>query len=147
MLYEKQQYIKKINHITIYPLYLSGDRGPKQRLYAFSRIIIGELLPVSFLSRQTRVCHDWTRLLSRERYACLHKTFVTTKLCLSRQNIWSWQTFGRGKCHDKHTFVTRKDVFCRDKHVSRDKSKLVVTKWFVATKICLLRPKTDFLIK
>ena len=73
-----------------------------------------ELTQVSFLSRQ-------------------NTSFVSTKVCLPRQNICrdkiclSGQTF----CHDKHTFVTTKDVFCPDKH---DKSKLVATKVFCRDK-------------
>ena len=59
---------------------------------------------VSFSSRQTRVCHDRTRLLSRQKYACRDKImFVATKylsrqtrVCrnktfLSRQNWYLWQ--------------------------------------------------------
>ena len=76
-----------------------------------------ELSQVSFLSRQN-VCHD--------------RGFVSTTMCLSRQNtslfatkvcLSSKQKF----CLDKHTFVGTKDVFCRDKNV------------FVATKVCLSR--------
>ena len=85
--------------------------------------------------KQTCVCRDKTRLLSRQKYACRDQTFVATKL---------WLRF----CRDKHTFVTTKDVF-------RDKSKLVMIKVimfvptniyreksFVVTKICLLRQDT-----
>ena len=43
-----------------------------------------------FLSRQTRVCRDKTRLLWRQKHACRDKTFVATKYsvatkCLSRR--------------------------------------------------------------
>ena len=65
--------------------------------------------------------------------------FVATKvcLCLSRQNIFvptklfSQQTrVCRDKTRHKHTFVTIKDVFCRDKHA------FVATKMmFVATPV------------
>ena len=36
------------------------------------------------------------------------KRFVTTKICLWRQNF----------CRDKRIFVATKDVVCRDKHVN-----------------------------
>ena len=76
-----------------------------------------KLPQVVFLSRQicTRVCRDKTRLLSRQNYAYCDKTFVATKLWLSRQNI------SRDKrqtiCRDKHAVVATKDEFCRDQHV------------------------------
>ena len=47
--------------------------------------------------------------------------FVATNIILSSQNF----------CHDKHTFVVTKDLFCRDKHVCRDKT-------FVTTKMILV---------
>ena len=55
-----------------------------------------ELLQVSFLSRQTRVCRE-------------KPSFVATKVCLPRRNL----------CRDKIMFVAfaTKDVFCSDKHV------------------------------
>ena len=78
-----------------------------------------ELPQVSFLSRQTRVCWDKTRLLSRQNYACRDKTFVATKLCLSQQNI-----------------VVATTVFVATK-VCRYKSKLVATKMIlVAAPVC-----------
>ena len=70
------------------------------------------------LSRQTHVCPDKTLLWSWPKYACGNKTFVTTKLCLSHQNI----------CRAR-SFVATKDVFCHDKHM------------FVATNTCLLQQK------
>ena len=42
-----------------------------------------ELPQVSFLSRQTRVCRDKTRLLSRQKYACRDKTVVATNTCMT----------------------------------------------------------------
>ena len=61
------------------------------------------------------------RLLSQQKYACHDKTFllqhvwqifVATNVILSGQTcvccILSWQKF----CHDKHTFVMTKDMFC-----------------------------------
>ena len=67
-----------------------------------------ELPQVLFLSRQTRtrVCRDKTRLLSRQKYACHDKTFVATKLCLSRQIFVTTKVF----CRDKHTFVATKMI-------------------------------------
>ena len=94
-----------------------------------------ELPQVSFLSRETSVCRDKTRLLPRQKYACrdkkhfcrdrhnyfcrdklifvatnqclsrLNRYFVATKVCLSRQNFI---------CHDKPFVVTK--IFCRDNH-------------------------------
>ena len=74
-------------------------------------------------SRQTRVCRDKTRLLSRQKYACRDECFVGTYTCLfvaTKDKIMfvAIKTFGRGK----HTFVATKDVclsrqyFCRDKN-------------------------------
>ena len=88
-----------------------------------------------------------THLLSQQMHACRVKTFVTTELCLSQQNIFVatklllWQNF----CHDKHTFVITKDMFCHDKHM------FVVTKislswqnFFVATEmIPVAAPASD----
>ena len=51
-------------------------------------------------------------------------SFVTTKVCLLRQNV----------CRGKHTFVMAKDVFCRDKT-------------FVATKMILeAAPASDSIL-
>ena len=68
------------------------------------------------LSWQTHVCHDKTRLLLRQKYACRDKTFVATKLCLSGQNIFvrtkllSWQIFVvTNMC------LSRQAYFCHDK--------------------------------
>ena len=80
------------------------------------------------LWRQTRVCGDKIRLLSRQKYACCDKTFVVTKLCLSRQTYF---------CCDKHNFVATKDVFCCDE------SKHVVIKRF-CDKIMQLPPMIIF---
>ena len=54
-------------------------------------------------STQTHLLSDISMLVAT--------TFLSssTKLCLSRQNIFV--------CHDKHTFVATKHVFCRDKHM------------------------------
>ena len=71
-------------------------------------IIGGSCHKYHFLSRQTRVCRDKTRLLSQQKYVCRDKTSIL----LSRQN--------------KHTLVaTKQAYFCRDKA-------------FVATKMILV---------
>ena len=98
----------------------------------------------TYLSRQTRVCRDKTRLLSRQKYACRGKIFVATKLCLLRQicfiktsvattkHLSRQQNFSRDKtkyfCCDKYTSVATKDMFCRNKHT-------FVKHVFVATKM------------
>ena len=74
-----------------------------------------------------RSCHNYRfcrgkslvmtkRLFPWQKYACRAKTFVATKLYLSKQN----------------SFVATKDVFCHDKHV------FVMTKPFVLTKMLLV---------
>ena len=86
------------------------------------------------------VCRDKTCLLLWQKYACHDKTFDTTKLCLSQQNLvttkllsqqifratkmcLSWQKF----CCDKYTFVMTQKIFflSRQTHVCFYKSKLV----------------------
>ena len=87
-----------------------------------------------------------TKPLSRQAYFCGDKrhVFFAINTCYSSQNYASCdkimlarqiriviKVFSRQKfCRDKHTFVASKDVVCRDKHVSRDKT-------FVATKMIL----------
>ena len=72
-----------------------------------------------------RVCRDKTHLLTWQKYACCDKTFVTTKLCLLRQNI----------------FVAT--YICRDKQSSV--ATRILLSWqnmsFVATKVSLSRQK------
>ena len=46
---------------------------------------------------------------------------------LPQVSFLSWQTH---VCHDKHVFITTKHIFCHNKSV-------LVTKTFVATKLCL----------
>ena len=46
------------------------------------------------------VCHEITRLLSRQKYACSDKHFVTTKLSLSRKPLVVTNIY-----RDKHVFV------------------------------------------
>ena len=96
-------------------------------------LLVGAATGIIYFCRETRVCrdkhvcHDKACYWSQQQYACRSKTFLATKLCLSRQIFvatnmcLSPQTF----CLNKHTFVTTKDTFCYDKHV------------FVATKACL----------
>ena len=118
-----------------------------QSLTRVARNII--FVATQVLSRQTCVCHDKTRLLSQQKYACCDKTFVSTKnyvchdktfvatkLCLYATNICHDKSFVTTKIflRDKHNFVATKLVsqhayFCRDKRrvlsrqtrVSRDK--------------------------
>ena len=61
------------------------------------------------LLTQTRVCTNKTRLLSRQKYACLDKTFVATNTIM----FVATDIF-----RDKHNFVATKDVFCGDKDMS-----------------------------
>ena len=75
---------------------------------------MGAATSMIFVMTNTR---NKTRLQQQRKYACQDKAFVVTNMCLSGQRF----------CH-KHTFVATKDVFCRDKRVCRDKSKLVMTK-------------------
>ena len=63
------------------------------------------------LSRKTHFCRDKTRLLSRQKYAGRHKTFVTTntRQHFCRDNAQAY--FCRDKrlvCRDKHVFVATK---------------------------------------
>ena len=75
-----------------------------------------------------------TKVLSRQKYACHDKSFVETKLCLSRQNIFvetnscflgSDNRDKRGVCHDKSKFCARnvlahlKKMFVATKVLSR----------------------------
>ena len=62
--------------------------------------------------------------ISRDKHACHDKTFVATNTCLLRQKF----------CHDKHTFVATKDVFCLDKRMFAATNY----KTFVPTKIILV---------
>ena len=73
-----------------------------------------------------------TTLLPQHNYVCRDKIF------LLQQKLLPWQNF----YHDKHIFVATKDMFCCDKYVCCDGSKLVTTKIiFVATKTCLSQQK------
>ena len=74
----------------------------------------------------TSIIFVTTKVLSRQKYACHDKSmFVTTKICLSRQN------FSRGKgMLVATTVLSWKNYVCRSKHVFV----------FVATKV-LLRQK------
>ena len=76
------------------------------------------------MSQQAYFCHD-------KRCVLLQQTCVMTKVSLSQQNFLatkfclSWQIFVATKNHDKHTFVTRKDMFCHDKMFVMEKMILV----------------------
>ena len=54
------------------------------------------------LSRQTCVCYNKTRLLSRQMYACRVKT--KGYFCRDKRGVLSWQTC---VCRDRHAFVKR----------------------------------------
>ena len=94
-----------------------------------------ELPQVSFLSQQTHVCHDITHFLSQQKYACHNKTFVSTKLCLSRQNV-----FVAIKVLSPQIFLSQQAYFCRNKRCVLSRQTcvtFVATKFmFVATNIC-----------
>ena len=122
--------------------------------------MLSELPQVSFLSRQTCVCHHKTCPLSRQKFGvtliyvatkhvlchkyqkfCLDNFFFfyTTKVCLSRQNyknILSRQTsFSRQNFyHDKHTFVATKDVFYCHSRQTRSLSRFFVCLLFCRDK-------------
>ena len=93
---------------------------------------------------QTRVCCDKTRLLPRPKYACCDKTFVVTRLCLSRQKFcWDryllWQTC---ICHDQ-SFVGTSMLLLQHKQISFVVIKLCLSQQiFIVTKFC--RPQTYF---
>ena len=85
--------------------------------------LVGAATSIIFVVTNT-CCHDKTRLLLQQKYACRDKAFVMTKLCLSQQIfvqyifvetnlILSWQAYF---CCDKHMFVMTKHVFCRNEN-------------------------------
>ena len=57
-----------------------------------------------------------TKVLSRQKYACHDKSFVETKLCLSRQNIFveTNSCFSEATIATKEVFVTTKVSFARE---------------------------------
>ena len=78
-----------------------------------------------------RVCRAQNRpsprLSLRQNYACRNKTFVATKLCLSRQNIF----VATNGCRDKYVFVATSIFLSRQKTCC------------IATNTCLLRLKKN----
>ena len=89
--------------------------------------------------RDKHVCHDKARLLLRQKYACRDKTFVATKLCLSRQTR---VCFFRDKTKEMIFFATkplsRQAYSCRDKiRVFSRQIRVCCDKTFVSTKITL----------
>ena len=79
-------------------------------------------------------CHKYTFCRNKSIVAT-NTCFVATKVCLPQQFFLSRHNFSRDKYlsrqnlpYDKHTFVATKDVFCHDKYVCHDKTKLVATK-------------------
>ena len=96
-------------------------------------------------------CPDKRRLLSRQKYACRNKSFVATKSCLLRQNIFVTTNI----CHNKHNFVATTFLLWQTR-VCRDKTRLlswqnyvsiifVATNNFAMTKV-LSRQKTCFVM-
>ena len=132
---------------------LSGQKYACRDKHIF--VVTNNIVATSLLvSRQTRVCRDKTRLLSRQKYAYIvtllhcYKSMLTLlhcyNTCLSRQNTYFFATkhvYCRDKsmltllqayvCRDKHDFVptkvlSRQAYFCRHKRrvLSRQKSYL-----------------------
>ena len=69
-------------------------------------------------------------------YFCCDKTFVATKLCLSRQNLY----VATNVCRNKHNFVATSILLSRQTRICRDKRRLLsrqkcacCDKTFVAT--------------
>ena len=98
-------------------------------------------------SVMTYFCRNKTCVLSPRKYAYHNKTFVKTEL-FCRDKYLSWQMFCCNKnislsqqhfCHDRHTSVTTKDTFCRDKLTP----VFVGTKLFVAAKTILVAAPTS----
>ena len=99
----------------------------------------------SILLLRQKTCFVMTNpCLSWQKCACQNKTFVATKLCLSQQifvvtNILLWQKYfvmtnsfsQQNFCHNKHNFVTTKDVFCRNKHLFVVTKLLSWQKWYL----------------
>ena len=78
------------------------------------------LVETNNLSRKNYVC-----LLSQQKYACCDKSFVTKKLCLSRQNIFATNIILSRQ--NKHTSVTTSNCLSQQ-NMS-----------FIMTKVCLSR--------
>ena len=97
-------------------------------------IIGGSCYKYLFLSRQTRVCSDKVRLLSRQKYGCPDKYICVAKnTCLSRQ-IYA--------CRDK-TFVATNTCLSRQIFLAANaRGKRFM---FVTTSILLSRQKTCLL--
>ena len=91
------------------------------------------------LLRQTCVCRDKTRLLSRQKYACRNKAFVSTKTGLSRQTQVCRDVFvATNTCLSRH-------MFCRDKRFVARKMILVAApandrEQARKNSICLINP-------
>ena len=92
----------------------------KDCIYILS--MVGAATSIIFVATKHIFCHD-------KSMRCCNKSFVTIKICLSRQKyVCPTKTFVMTKiylsphtfCHDKlvkHTFVTTKYVFCHNKHM------------------------------
>ena len=100
--------------------------------------MLSELPQVSFLSRQTCVCHHKTCPLSRQKFG-VTLIYVATKHVLCHKY--------RKFCLDKHIFFTQRKYACRDKTTKifcRDKKKFR-DKTFITISILLSRQKTCFI--
>ena len=89
-----------------------------------------ELPKVSFLSRETRVCRDKTRLSRQNTSFGREKSMLLATKCLSRQtrvylSFWNDKQFCRDKrfvatnirvCRDKRRDLSRQTRVCRDKN-------------------------------
>ena len=61
---------------------------PHKAIQLTTKVLLGEVPQLSFLLWQ-KFCHDkHVFVVTKQKYACRDKTFVMTKLCLSRQNIF-----------------------------------------------------------
>ena len=104
------------NNSTTEPHWSSCDHALKNHWWE---------LPQVYFCRNKGFVATNTRL-SRQKYACCDKTFVTINIFFSCACCFSWQTKQLSRqnyvCHQKccqgtHTSVTTKDVFCHDKRL------------------------------
>ena len=111
--------------------------NPHKAIQLNTKVSLGKLPQVSFLLWQ-KFCHNKHMFVMTKHIFCCEKSMFAKTKCLSWQNyvcydkiFLSQQNFGckffvvvtntcllqQKICHDKHTFVARKDVFCCDKHM------------------------------
>ena len=73
-------------------------------------------------------CHKYNFCCEKSFVATNISSFVVTKVCLLRPNVYFVvKIVMTNVCRDKR-FVMTKALFCHEKHVCRDRSKLVTTK-------------------